>query len=264
MASTATSRPATSHVRWTVCALLFFGTTINYVDRQVLSLLAKTLQDAIGWNNIEYSNITSAFTAAYALGMLGTGRLLDKYGARIGFALAVTVWSFAAMAHAAASSAFGFGIARAFLGLGEAANFPASIKVVAQWFPKKERAQATGIFNAGTNVGAAMAAFLVPWLAFSYGWQCGVRPDRRGRLHLADVLAGDVPRSGGASTRFTRRAGAYAERSAGQIHVLPVGDAVPASRDVGVRFRQVPDGRRLVVLPLLDAQVFCRKRSSSR
>jgi ACS family hexuronate transporter-like MFS transporter len=171
MASTAISRPATSNVRWTVCALLFFGTTINYVDRQVLSLLAKTLQDAIGWTNIEYSNITSAFTAAYALGMLGTGRLLDKYGARIGFAIAVTVWSIAAMAHAAAASAFGFGVARVFLGLGEAANFPASIKVVAQWFPKMERAKATGIFNAGTNVGAAVAAFLVPWLASNYGWQ---------------------------------------------------------------------------------------------
>jgi hypothetical protein len=103
--ATATSRPATSHVRWTVCALLFFGTTINYVDRQVLSLLAKTLQDSIGWTNIEYSDITSAFTAAYALGMLGSGRLLDKYGARIGYALAVTVWSIAAMAHAAAASA---------------------------------------------------------------------------------------------------------------------------------------------------------------
>src|SRR3954468_19689092 len=112
MATTASTRPATSSVRWTICALLFFGCTINYVDRQVLSLLAKTLQDSIGWTNIEYSNITSAFTAAYALGMLGCGRLLDKYGARIGFAIAVTVWSVAAMAHAAASSALGFGLAR--------------------------------------------------------------------------------------------------------------------------------------------------------
>src|SRR5512134_397343 len=111
MATTATARPATSRVRWTICALLFFGTTINYIDRQVLSLLAKTLQDEIGWTNIEYSDITSAFTAAYALGMMGSGRLLDKYGARIGYGLAVTVWSIAAMAHAAAASAFGFGIA---------------------------------------------------------------------------------------------------------------------------------------------------------
>ena len=171
MATTAMPRPAKSSVRWTICALLFFGSTINYVDRQVLSLLAKTLQDAIGWTNIEYSNITSAFTAAYALGMLVSGRLLDKYGARIGYGIAVTLWSIAAMGHALAASALGFGIARIFLGLGEAANFPAAIKVVAQWFPKKERAQATGIFNAGTNVGAAIAALVVPWLASNYGWQ---------------------------------------------------------------------------------------------
>ena len=141
MATTATVRPAKSSVRWTICALLFFGSTINYVDRQVLSLLAKTLQDAIGWTNIEYSNITSAFTAAYALGMLASGRLLDKYGARIGYGIAVTLWSLAAMGHAAATSALGFGIARVFLGLGEAPNFPAAIKVVAQWFPKKSSAQ---------------------------------------------------------------------------------------------------------------------------
>lgn len=171
MTASATPRPATSNVRWTICALLFFGATINYVDRQVLSLLAKTLQDSIGWTDIEYSNITSAFTAAYALGMLGAGRLLDKYGARIGYGVAVTLWSLASMAHAAAASALGFGIARVFLGLGESANFPASIKVVAQWFPKRERAQATGIFNAGTNVGAAVAALMVPWLASRYGWQ---------------------------------------------------------------------------------------------
>src|ERR1043166_6745760 len=164
-------RAATSHVRWTVCALLFFATTINYVDRQVLSLLAKTLQNTIGWTDIEYSNITSTFTAAYAIGMLSCGRLLDKYGARIGFAIAVAVWSVAAMLHATATSAFTFGIFRGLLGLGEASNFPASIKVVAHWFPKKERAQATGIFNAGTNVGAAVAALIVPWLALRHGWQ---------------------------------------------------------------------------------------------
>ena len=103
--------------------------------------------------------------------MLGAGRLLDRYGARVGFAVAVSLWSVAAMAHAAATSAFTFGLARAFLGLGEAANFPASIKIVAQWFPKKERAQATGIFNAGTNVGVVVAALLVPWLAGRFGWQ---------------------------------------------------------------------------------------------
>ena len=164
-------RPATSHVRWTVCALLFFATTVNYVDRQVLSLLANTLEKQVGWTDLQYSNITSAFTFAYMIGLLLSGWFLDKYGTRIGFAIAITVWSFAAIAHAAATTAFTFGIARALLGLGEAANFPACIKTVAQWFPKRERAQATGIFNAGSNIGAVIAPLTVPWLAVHYGWQ---------------------------------------------------------------------------------------------
>ncbi|HYW45524.1 MAG TPA: MFS transporter [Bryobacteraceae bacterium] len=164
-------RPATSHVRWTVCALLFFATTISYVDRQVLSMLAKTLETSIGWNDIEYSNITSAFAAAYAVGLLGAGRLLDKYGTRLGFAVALAAWSVAAMAHAAATTAFTFGVARAFLGLGEAANFPACIKTVAEWFPKKERAQSTGIFNSGSNVGVTAAILAVPFLKDRFGWQ---------------------------------------------------------------------------------------------
>ena len=168
---TTISRPATSHIRWTICALLFFATTINYVDRQVLSLLAKTLETSIGWNDIEYSNITTAFVAAYAIGLLGTGRLLDKFGTRIGFSVAVTVWSVAAMAHAAATTAFTFGIARACLGLGEAANFPACIKTIAEWFPKKERALATGLFNSGSNLGATAAILMVPFLYHRFGWQ---------------------------------------------------------------------------------------------
>src|SRR5947209_18786903 len=171
MAATVTSRPATSHVRWTICALLFFATTVNYVDRQVLSLLAKTLETQIGWNDIQYSNITSAFTFAYMVGLLLSGWFLDKYGTRIGFAIAITVWSLAAMAHAAATTAFTFGIARALLGLGEAANFPACIKTVAEWFPKKERALATGIFNSGANIGAVVAFLTVPPLASRFGWQ---------------------------------------------------------------------------------------------
>ncbi|HEX8984560.1 MAG TPA: MFS transporter [Bryobacteraceae bacterium] len=171
MTNVAFARPETSRLRWTVCALLFFATTISYVDRQVLSILAKTLEEKIGWDSIEYGYIVSAFQAAYALGLLGAGRLMDTLGTRKGFALAIGLWSVAAMAHAAAASAFMFGVARALLGLGEAANFPACIKTVAEWFPKKERALATGIFNSGANIGAIVAPLTVPWLAITFGWQ---------------------------------------------------------------------------------------------
>jgi ACS family hexuronate transporter-like MFS transporter len=171
MATTATVRPATSRIRWTVCALLFFATTINYVDRQVLSLLAKTLEQKIGWDDVQYGYITAAFQAAYAVGLLAAGRIMDRIGTRKGFAIAISVWSVAAMAHAAATSAFLFGVARALLGLGEAANFPACIKTVAEWFPKKERAHATGIFNSGANIGAVVVPLVVPWMAARWGWQ---------------------------------------------------------------------------------------------
>jgi ACS family hexuronate transporter-like MFS transporter len=160
-----------SRVRWTICALLFFATTTNYLDRQVLSMLAKTLETSIGWTSIQYGYITGAFQATYAAGLLGAGYLMDRFGTRKGYALSVTLWSLAAMAHAAAGSALTFGIARAFLGLCESANFPACIKTIAEWFPKKERALATGIFNAGTNVGAIIAPLTVPWLAYQFGWQ---------------------------------------------------------------------------------------------
>jgi ACS family hexuronate transporter-like MFS transporter len=171
MTTAAIAKPATSHLRWTVCALLFFATTINYVDRQVLSLLAKTLEVSIGWDNIQYSNITTAFTIAYAVGLLCAGRVLDKIGTRLGFSIAVVVWSLAAMIHGAATTAFTFGAARALLGLGEAANFPACIKTVAEWFPKKERALAACIFNSGSNLGATAAILTVPVLTAQFGWQ---------------------------------------------------------------------------------------------
>jgi ACS family hexuronate transporter-like MFS transporter len=134
-------------------------------------MLADTLKVQIGWTAIEYGNITTAFSMAYMFGMLGAGRLLDKFGTRIGFAIAITVWSIAAMGHAWATSAFTFGVARTLLGLGEAANFPACIKTVAEWFPRKQRAHATGIFNSGSNIGAVVAPLTVPWLATTYGWQ---------------------------------------------------------------------------------------------
>ncbi len=161
--------PKTSF-RWTICALLFFATTINYIDRSVLGLLEKTLETQIGWNSEQYGYITAAFQAAYAIGLLTAGRMIDRLGTRLGYALAITVWSLAAMATAAANSALTFGIARAMLGIGEAANFPACIKTVAEWFPKKERALATGLFNSGANIGAVFAPLTVPWLATHYGW----------------------------------------------------------------------------------------------
>ncbi|HEY0725255.1 MAG TPA: MFS transporter, partial [Pyrinomonadaceae bacterium] len=157
--------------RWVICGLLFFATTVNYVDRQVLGILSKDLKIAIGWTEVDYGNIVAAFSAAYALGLLLAGRLMDRIGTRIGYVVAIIWWSLAAMGHALAHTPFGFGVARAALGIGEAGNFPAAIKTVAEWFPKKERAFATGIFNAGSNVGAIVAPLTVPWIAGHWGWR---------------------------------------------------------------------------------------------
>ena len=157
--------------RWVICAVLFFGITKNYMDRQVLGVLKTTLQHDFGWNEIDYSNLVFAFQAAYALGMLLVGRFIDRVGTRIGYGLAMIFWSVASMAHALCGSLLTFGIARAALGLGESGAFPASIKTVAEWFPRKERALATGIFNAGSNVGAIVTPLVVPWITVHYGWR---------------------------------------------------------------------------------------------
>ena len=158
-------------VRWTICALLFFATTINYVDRQVLGILAPTLTKSLHWSDSDYGNIVASFQAAYALGLLLFGSVMDRIGTRKGLSGAIIFWSLASMAHALAGSVFGFGVARFALGLGEAGNFPAAIKTVAEWFPRKERALATGIFNSGSNVGAVVAPLLVPGIALAYGWR---------------------------------------------------------------------------------------------
>jgi len=157
--------------RWIICSLLFFATTINYLDRTILGILAPTLQREIGWSTIEYGYIITAFQAAYALGTIFFGWFIDKYGTKIGYSISIIGWSIAAMATAAARTVFGFGAARVFLGLSESGNFPAAIKTIAEWFPKKDRALATGIFNSGANIGAVVAPAIVPWLAITYGWQ---------------------------------------------------------------------------------------------
>lgn len=157
--------------RWAICALLFFAITINYVDRQVLGVLKPVLETELGWSENDYANIVVAFQAAYAIGLLGFGRFMDLVGTRWGLAIAVGVWSVAAMAHAGARSVIQFALVRFALGLGEAGGFPASVKAVSEWFPKRERALATGIFNAGSNVGALITPVLIPLIVVSLGWE---------------------------------------------------------------------------------------------
>jgi len=179
-----------SHYRWIICGLLFLATTINYVDRQVIGILKPFLQGRFGWSEIDYGDLVFAFQLAYAIGFLFAGRVMDLFGTKKGYALALIVWSLAAMATAKATlfgppvaallavvglkysaSVAGFLAARFVLGLGESGNFPASIKTVAEWFPRSERALATGIFNAGTNVGAIVTPAVVPFVAVRFGWE---------------------------------------------------------------------------------------------
>ncbi|MCA8829687.1 MFS transporter [Hymenobacter pini] len=172
----ATAAPAATAVgryRWTICALVFFATTINYLDRAVISLLKPTLEKVFSWNAGDYANIELAFKVAYAVGMMGVGRVIDKLGTKTGYALSTLLWSLAAMGHALVSSTVGFSVARAFLGVTEAGNFPAAIKTTAEWFPQRERALATGIFNSGSNVGAILAPLTVPFIAAAStnGWK---------------------------------------------------------------------------------------------
>src|SRR6266852_2592691 len=169
-ATKVTARGAIKHLRWYICGLLFFATTINYLDRQAMGVLNPILKKEIGWDDASYGWINFAFQLAYAIMFGVAGRLLDKFGVRLGMIWAVIVWSFAAISHAFARSALGFSISRFALGLGEAANFPACIKAVAEWYPKRERALATGIFNAGSNVGMMLSPLIV-WLATVWHWQ---------------------------------------------------------------------------------------------
>jgi len=160
-----------SNYRWTVCALIFFATTVNYLDRQVIGILKPMLESDLGIGEKAYSHIIMAFQLFYAFGMVIAGRLIDKFGTKIGYGVSVLLWSIAAMGHALAKGVIGFGFWRSLLGVSESGNFPAAIKTVAEWFPKKERALATGIFNSGTNVGAIVAPLAVPAIVIAWGWQ---------------------------------------------------------------------------------------------
>ncbi|NOT73678.1 MAG: MFS transporter [Cyclobacteriaceae bacterium] len=162
---------AIGNYRWTICSLVFFATTINYLDRAVISLLKSPLSVEFNWNDGDYANIEIAFKLAYALGMLGAGRLIDKLGTKIGYLLATFLWSVAAVAHSLVSSTLGFIVVRSALGVTESGNFPAAIKTTAEWFPKRERALATGIFNSGANIGAIVAPLSVPFIAEAWGWK---------------------------------------------------------------------------------------------
>jgi MFS transporter, ACS family, hexuronate transporter len=182
-------------IRWIICALLFFAATVNYIDRQVIGILKPSLATEFGWSESDYAWIVFSFQTAYAIGLLFIGNLMDKIGTKKGFSFSIIIWSIGAMLHAWAIpiggaiialcgflfgwqasgmalsvSVIGFMVARFVLGIGEAGNFPASIKTVAEWFPKKERALATGIFNSGTNVGALVTPLAVPWIALTWGW----------------------------------------------------------------------------------------------
>jgi MFS transporter, ACS family, aldohexuronate transporter len=178
------------YFRWYVCGLLFFASVINYIDRQVIGILKPTLQQQFGWSELDYGDIIFSFQVAYAIGFIFAGRLMDRLGTRVGFSIAIILWSLAAMAHAGvmmfgpavsallgivglsyAASVAGFIAARFALGLGEAGNFPGAVKTVAEWFPRKERALATGIFNAGTNIGALLTPLIVPIITLAYGWE---------------------------------------------------------------------------------------------
>lgn len=160
-----------SNYRWTVCALIFFATTINYLDRQVIGILKPLLESDLDIGEIQYANIVTIFQLCYGFSMLLAGRLIDKFGTKIGYGISVLLWSIAAMGHALAKGVIGFGFWRAMLGVSESGNFPAAIKTIAEWFPKKERALATGIFNSGTNVGAIIAPIAVPAIVIAWGWQ---------------------------------------------------------------------------------------------
>ncbi len=259
--------------RWVICALLFFATTINYVDRQVIGILKTTLQKEFGWSEIDYADIIFAFQLAYAIAFLFAGRMIDWLGTKKGYIVALVVWSLAAMAHAEApvfgptvasilalvgltytASVAGFIFARLALGFGEAGNFPAAIKVTAEWFPKKERALATGLFNSGTNVGAVLTPLVVPSITLHWGWYWAfVITGALGFLWLV-LLDSALPLAGEPPARRRGRAGAHPSDPPDPPAQIPWLQLLQVPPDLGFRARQVSHRPGVVALSLLDSR----------
>ena len=252
------SRAPSGRYRWLICALLFLATTVNYIDRQVLALIKGTLDTELGWTNAQYGAANSAFQGAYAISLFVFGWFIDRFGVKIGYAVSIAAWSLAAAAHALVGSARGFMIARAGLGLGEGGNFPSSIKAVAHWFPRRERAFATSLFNSGANVGAIVAPAIIPPIAAAWGWRAAFvfmgivgmawlllwlpfydDPEKSKRLSRDEL---DLIRSDGAAE-------AAGERP------IELGRAARLSPGVVVHRRQADDRSGLVVLPHLAARL---------
>ena len=266
--------------RWVICALLFFATTINYIDRQVIGAARAHAEREFGWTELDYGHIVFTFQLAYAIGLLVAGRVMDRLGTQAGLRAgdrvlerrrdgarrcaplqragdsvdrpsASTGFAFVTLTGTVA----GFSLARFVLGLGEAGNFPAAIKAVAEWFPKKERALATGIFNSGTNVGALLTPLAVPWITLTWGWEWAFIATGCTRVLLARRMAGDVSAATSEHPRVSTAELAYI-RSDPPEAITPgrVGQAVAASPDLGLRDRQVHDRSDLVAVSVLDAR----------
>jgi ACS family hexuronate transporter-like MFS transporter len=247
---------AVGRYRWTICALIFFATTINYMDRQMLGLLAPLLQKDIGWNQVQYAQTVMVFTVAYAVGLAIFGRIADRISTKVVYGSAMAMWSLAAMLHALAATVPGFAAVRGLLGFGEAANFPVAIRTTATWFPKKERALATGLWNMGATFGGIVAPAFVPIAAVMWGLACDVRCGRGGRFRVAGGVAAGVPPSRGACVGIEARTGLHQfgpGRKRRAIRQVAFGAEVP--RNVGVHFWQTADRSGVVVLSVLAAQM---------
>ncbi len=276
-----TSVPPVGWYRWGICALLFLATTLNYIDRQVIGILKPELAEQLGWNEIDYSNIVFAFQIAYAIGYVGAGWFIDRVGVKLGYAIAVLCWSLAEMTHALnwfipagaklgdwlsldpevtrvwllamPATVLGFCVARFTLGVAEGGNFPAAIKTVSEWFPRKERALSTGIFNAGSNVGALAAPLLVPWLTVALGWPMAFLVTGRIRHGMVCSVVAVLPKPRKTSTPFFGRTGLHPQRPAGPRCSNSLADIAALSPNMGLHPRDRSEWANMVVLSVLDS-----------